>query len=62
MRQARLVILADADWMTCTRCRACVPMGRTCLCPARTKGPSVEPVLTRIVTKRQRLTTRRTLG
>lgn len=52
---AAVVILADADWVTCPGCRSCVPMGRVCRCPSRTKGPSVEPVLTRIVNGRRRV-------
>lgn len=49
------VILADADWLTCDRCRACVPQGQVCLCRARTHGPSIEPVLMRIVTGRRKV-------
>lgn len=35
-------INADHDYITCVRCRVCVPQGQVCSCPMRTLGPTTE--------------------
>jgi rubredoxin len=39
------------DVITCPQCRVMIPVGQSCHCPMRTRGPSVENQTRKLLTK-----------